>query len=218
MLTNPGTSRDQARRDLLRAAIDCFAKYGYAATSIDRIAKAAGVTKGAVYYHFKDKEEMLLESVRNRISQFERRVVQEVEVAGPAGDALRELARICFEHATRSNHRRLIVTLMVEALDTHPALERLFRQMMRRFRSFLGDIVRSGQRRGEFRQDVDARLVAELFAGAVMGVEIQYYQDPKHFDLGRALHAYAEQFLQWLAPPLDGARRTTTRRRTKSHG
>mgnify|MGYP005838006859 FL=1 len=200
------SDRDEARKEVLRAAIDCFAKYGYAATSIDRIAKAAGVTKGALYYHFKDKEELLLESVRTRIGQFERRVLQEVEPRGSAADALRGLARICFDHATRSNHRRLIVTLMVEALDTHPALEKLFRDMMRRFRSFLADIVRSGQRRGEFRTGVDARLAAELFAGAVMGVEIQYYQDPKHFDLARALDAYSEQFIQWLAPADNGGR------------
>ena len=48
------------------------------ATSIDRIAKAAGLTKGAIYYHFKDKEELLFEAVKNRVSQFERRVTSDL--------------------------------------------------------------------------------------------------------------------------------------------
>ncbi|MCX8073744.1 MAG: TetR/AcrR family transcriptional regulator [Candidatus Binatia bacterium] len=180
-------------------AIDCFAKYGYAATSIERIAKAAGVTKGALYYHFKDKQELLLESVKHRVGQFERRVVQEIASVDDPADSIRALGRICHEHATRSNHRRLIVTLMVEALDTYPALEQLFRDMMRRFRAFVASLVERGQQLGRFRSEVDAQLAAGMFAGAVMGLEIQYYQDPASFDLKRALDENSEQFLTWLS-------------------
>ena len=71
---------ENGRRDLMDIAIDCFARYGYQATSIDRIAKAAGLTKGAIYYHFKDKEELLFEAVKNRVSQFERRVISDIGV------------------------------------------------------------------------------------------------------------------------------------------
>ncbi len=213
MLARAESTKEDLRKELLRVAIDCFAKHGYAATSIDRIAKAAGVTKGALYYHFKDKEELLLESVRNRIGQFEKRVVEELQPQASAAAALHALARICFDHATRSNHRRLIVTLMVEALDTHPALERLFRDMMQRFRAFLAQVIRRGQKQKEFRTDVAPELAAELFAGAVMGAEIQYYQDPAGFDLARALHAYSEQFVQWLQPTRTRSRRATGTRK-----
>src|SRR5438876_531847 len=124
----------ESRRDLMNVAIDCFARYGYQATSIDRIAKAAGVTKGALYYHFTDKEELLFEAVKNRVGQFERRVAGDLTPAADARAALGELAQLCVEHATKSNHRRLIVTLMVEALDTNPRLAAHFRDMMHRFR------------------------------------------------------------------------------------
>ncbi len=194
-------SKDDSRRELLAVAIDCFATYGYAATSIDRIAKAAGVTKGAVYYHFKDKEELLREAVKHRLGQFERRVVQEINALSDPADSIRALGRICYEHATKSNHRRLIVTLMVEALDTYPALDRLFRNMMRRFRGFVASLVQQGQERGRFRKEADPELAAGLFAGAVMGLEIQFYQDPSGFDLRRALDEQSELFLAWLTGP-----------------
>ena len=51
----------------MSAAIDCFARLGYQGTTIDRIARAAGVTKGAVYYHFRDKEELLFAAVKDRV-------------------------------------------------------------------------------------------------------------------------------------------------------
>lgn len=186
-------------------AIDCFAKYGFQATSIDRIAKAAGVTKGALYYHFKDKEELLFEAVKNRVGQFERRVVSDLQPAGDACQALRNLGRICFEHATKSNHRRLIVTLMVESLDTNQRVAEQFRQMMERFRGFLHSVVRSGQQRGQFRKDIDATIAAEVFAGAIMGAEIQYYQAPKAFDLEATIDAFIEQHILWLTAGINGA-------------
>jgi len=203
MAHRPGRGVD-ARRDLTDIAIDCFARYGYQATSIDRIAKAAGVTKGALYYHFKDKEELLFEAVKNRLGQFERRVVSDVTPVAQAATALRQLAHICREHATKSNHRRLIVTLMVEALDTNPRLAAHFRGMMRRFRRFLCDIVTLGQRRGEFRADVNPSVAAEVYAGAIMGAEIQYYQEPKGFNLTATLDAFVDQYVAWLART-DGA-------------
>src|SRR5579864_5496608 len=45
---------------LVDAAMDLFASYGYRGTSLSRIARAAGVTKGALYWHFSDKEEFFL--------------------------------------------------------------------------------------------------------------------------------------------------------------
>jgi TetR/AcrR family acrAB operon transcriptional repressor len=180
-------------------AIDCFARYGYQATSIDRIAKAAGLTKGAIYYHFKDKEDLLFAAVTNRVGQFERRVAADLAGAADAAAALRKLARVCLDHATKSNHRRMIVTLMVEAIDTNPRLEANFRAAMQRFREFLKSIVQRGQRAGHFRRDIDAAIAAEVFAGTIMGGEIQYYQDPKRINLAVTTAAFVEQYIDWLS-------------------
>jgi len=202
----------------MNVAIDCFARYGYQATSIDRIATAAGVTKGALYYHFKDKEELLFAAVKNRVGQFERRVIGDLTPITDARAELGQLAQVCVEHATKSNHRRLIVTLMIEALDTNPRLAAEFRDMMQRFRGFLGDIVRFGQQRGEFRAEVDAAVAAEVYAGAIMGAEIQYYQDPQGFDLAATLAAFVEQYIGWLSVAAGNgraARRKTVRPRAR---
>ncbi len=213
MLTErPG--RGDARRDLLDIAIDCFARYGFQATSIDRIAKAAGLTKGALYYHFKDKEALLYAAVTNRLGQFERRVVTDLAAVSDPATALREVARVCLDHATKSNHRRMIVTLMVEAIDTNPRLAAEFRAMMHRFRDFLKRLVHRGQESGQFRADVADTVAAEVFTGAIMGAEIQYYQDPSTFNLAATIAAFIEQFIGWLSVPAPVSRRPLRSRRT----
>src|SRR5262245_44549150 len=59
---SPAPARKRGTLDevLINAAMDLFASYGYRGTSLSRIARAAGVTKGALYWHFSDKEEFFL--------------------------------------------------------------------------------------------------------------------------------------------------------------
>src|SRR6476469_10000859 len=110
-------SQGRGRKELMAIAIDCFARYGYQGTTIDRIASAAGVTKGALYYHFRDKEELLFEAVQDRITEFEQRIVGGVSPVTDPAAALHEIALFCVPATTENNLRRFILTLMVEALD-----------------------------------------------------------------------------------------------------
>lgn len=52
---------EQTRINLLNAALDIFSTKGFVRSTLAEIAKAAGVTRGAIYWHFKDKAHLLLE-------------------------------------------------------------------------------------------------------------------------------------------------------------
>jgi TetR/AcrR family transcriptional regulator, acrAB operon repressor len=185
----------------MAAAVDSFARLGYQGTSIDRIAREVGVTKGAVYYHFRDKEELLFAAVQDRIGGFERDVLRTIPNSDDAITALRRVVDSCFFHATVSNHRRFIITLMVEALDTHPGLSAQFGKVMARMRAFLSDIIRRGQQRQELRSGVDAETAASTFMAGIMGAEILHYQSPGEVDLRLVLDALIDQVIAWLGLP-----------------
>jgi TetR/AcrR family acrAB operon transcriptional repressor len=199
--TSGSRRSEPGRSGIIATAIDCFAKYGYAGTSIDRIARAAGVTKGALYYHFRDKEQLLFAAVKERIEAFEQHVLGRVERVDDPAEALHEIARICAQNAREDNHRRFILTLMVEALDTNASLSAEFREMLHRFRSFHRRLLRQGQERGVFRSDVDLPTAAVQFVSGILGAEIQFYQDPERVDLDKTLACHVEQFLAWLTVP-----------------
>src|SRR5207253_9125533 len=169
-----GAGREASRTQLVRAAIDCFARLGYQGTTIDRIARDAGVTKGAVYYHFRDKQQLLFEAVKDHVGEFERQVLAEVTPELDAMAALRHVVDVCFFHATVSSHRRFIITLMVEALDTIPALSVEFRNILRRMRVFLAAVVRRGQQSGVLRGDVSPGAAAAAVAGVTMSAVQQH--------------------------------------------
>lgn len=50
---------EQTRQDILHAALQLFDEQGYGATSLVQIAKQVGLTRGAIYWHFKDKGDIL---------------------------------------------------------------------------------------------------------------------------------------------------------------
>lgn len=53
-------SAEKRRADLLKASIKCFTERGYTATSIDKIAEQAGLSKGSVYRFFPSKDDILI--------------------------------------------------------------------------------------------------------------------------------------------------------------
>src|SRR3982074_562175 len=57
----------ERRSAIIEAAMDEFIARGFAATRLDDVAKRAGVAKGTIYLHFKDKESMFEELIRSAI-------------------------------------------------------------------------------------------------------------------------------------------------------
>ena len=194
-----GTKGEKSRRDLMGIAIDCFARFGFQGSSVDRIARMAGVTKGAIYYHFRDKEDLLAAAVADRIGAFEARVQRACEGVG-ADQALRRIAEVCVEHAESNDHPRFIITLMVEAIDTNETISTQLRDMMRRFRGFLRNLIKDAQERGVFRADRDPRAVAAGYVSWILGAEVQFYQDPQHFDFRAAMEVFLDQLISDLSP------------------
>jgi AcrR family transcriptional regulator len=62
-------TRGTARERLLDAAAAVFAERGYRAASVDDVAAAAGVTKGAVYWNFEGKEDLFLALIEERVDR-----------------------------------------------------------------------------------------------------------------------------------------------------
>jgi AcrR family transcriptional regulator len=84
----PERRRAMTRQHLLDAAAIVFARAGFHAATLDEIATTAGFSKGAVYSNFKNKDDLFLALVEDRIER-QFAVVEEVlETSGPDADEL----------------------------------------------------------------------------------------------------------------------------------
>jgi AcrR family transcriptional regulator len=82
-----------ARDELLSAALRVFAERGYRNASVDEIAAAAGYSKGALYWHFASKEDLLSALLDERIDAPMRELVTLLESAPPERDMSVEASR-----------------------------------------------------------------------------------------------------------------------------
>lgn len=80
--TNRKTAQsEETRRELIAAARSLFAERGYADTPLEDIVQQAGVTRGAVYHHFRDKEDLFREVHDQVHAEMDERVVAAVMAA-----------------------------------------------------------------------------------------------------------------------------------------
>lgn len=96
MSVKPSRKRDQqadtTRATLVATARRLFARRGYPDVSIDEIVQAAGVTKGALYHHFRDKQQLFIGVVEQIEQAIQERLLA---AAAQPGDGLSQLRAAC---------------------------------------------------------------------------------------------------------------------------
>jgi TetR/AcrR family transcriptional regulator, transcriptional repressor for nem operon len=122
---NAAQTKADARTRLLDAALHVIRAQGYAATSVDDICRAAGLTKGAFFHHFKSKEELAV-SAAGHFSDMAVRLFGDAPYRSLADPLDRLLGYIDFRSAILDGpipeFTCLLGTMVQEAYDTHPAI------------------------------------------------------------------------------------------------
>jgi TetR/AcrR family transcriptional repressor of nem operon len=126
---NATTTRSQpdARIRLLDAAMQVIRAQGYSATTVDDICRAAGLTKGAFFHHFKSKEELAVATAAH-FSQMAEQLFGAAPYHEAADPLDRLLGYVDFRAAIIEGpipaFTCLLGTMVQEAYDTHPAIRR----------------------------------------------------------------------------------------------
>ncbi|CAN5404936.1 hypothetical protein BH09CHL1_BH09CHL1_18280 [soil metagenome] len=94
------------REALLEAGRELFLVNGYNETSMQQIAEAAGMTKGAPYYHFKNKDELFMEVFHTEIGRLEGGFKGQLDSEGPLRNRLAGAVAFAIE-STQSDLARL---------------------------------------------------------------------------------------------------------------
>ena len=129
------------REKLLDAAAKVIGKSGLVGASLQEIAAAAGLTKGAVYSQFDSKEDLLIELLDRR---FEIGHTQLLEVLSGDTPMMERLVQLDTWHRGEPGSGRLWATLELElsiAAARQPKLRRKLRTRQRRSREFLTEMI-----------------------------------------------------------------------------
>src|SRR6266481_9240474 len=160
----------ERRAAIVEAAFDEFVARGFTATRIDDIAKRAGVAKGTIYLHFKDKESMFEELVRTAIVPLVGRLTAPPSPGGTVRDAVETLAGT-FIREVASTRRGDIIRLIVSEGPRFPAIaDFYYREVVSRGLGGMRALIELGIAKGEIRQTDLARFPQILVAPAIIAV------------------------------------------------
>jgi len=155
-----GEGRQRRLARILGAAEELFAAQGFAKTTVDEIAAAAGVSKGLVYDHYASKEALLGAVWERLVGDWTEAVRGTKFGEGSIADALGEFLRVSLSYVRANPLLRRIIALDPGSLIPGGLAGQ--QEFGRRYRSDLEPILARGVRRGELRRDLDVAHTAEL--------------------------------------------------------
>ncbi len=149
--------------DVARAAVELFARQGYAATSVQQIVEAAGVTKGAMYHYFESKDDLLF-GIYDRLLTLQKARLDEITARGGAVDEV--LRAVCVDVVETSIAYLAEGTVYFRSahLLSAPRQQEVTRRR-RAYHDEVAELLQRGQSEGLFRADIPVPvLIAHFFS------------------------------------------------------
>ena len=175
----------ETREALLAAAEQVFFDRGVARATLEEIAREAGMTRGALYWHFTDKEALyaaMLERVRLPLLETEL-------AASDLSDPFAALERFADKALERIAHNEqiwrihVIIMLRRERLPGNPGMIDIERQLRGHIAAALGDCFRRAKVLGMLRESIPPERAARGFQSQLIGLIYVGIQDPDAFRL-----------------------------------
>lgn len=96
------------RQEILEAALTCFSKKGYHDTKMDDIIKTCGLSKGAIYWHFKGKRDIFVALIEQHINEDKALMQQLTDEHGVSPSLLRHSGHLFLKRHFKKEKEKLI--------------------------------------------------------------------------------------------------------------
>ncbi len=165
------TKADKTRQHILEKTAPLFNRKGFHGTSLAELTAATGLTKGALYGNFHDKEEMALEAFQYSITKVREVVKHELSGAVTCKEQLIALlgfySRYVFDPPIPGGCPLLNTAIEVD--DHRTSMRRVVVKELHHTIGFIQNLIRQGIEENEFRQDIDPAGIAYTFFCAIEG-------------------------------------------------
>jgi AcrR family transcriptional regulator len=162
------------RREVLDLAADLFAKHGYRSTSLEVVAERLGVTRQALYYHFRSKGEILAALFEQMMTRLETAVSAAAEQDGDEVFLLMLRAHI----ETAVDNTALVALLLHERPEIAKLSGVRAAKRRREYAALFLSAYEQGVRAGLFR-DIDPQVAVNTMISAANGISWWYHGDKR---------------------------------------
>jgi TetR/AcrR family acrAB operon transcriptional repressor len=183
------------REQLLKKALAVFSKKGYASTTLEDIAREAGVTRGAIYHHFGGKAELYNTLIREYADRGNQIMGQAVSEGGTLQNILRRVFVRQLETIEDDREMRALMELYLFKTGSIPELEEGRQQQIEsgvELIEMLAGIMSQGIEQSLLRSDVDPKEMARAYLAFQNGLINLWLTAPEQFSLKASAEAFAD--------------------------
>lgn len=180
---------------ILQSAEILFARKGYHGTSMDDIVRDSGLSKGAIYWYFKSKQDIFLALSDRRLTSRMDEIKSSFTPGDSAKKKLEKIAEYSFRPRTEDSREffRINLEIWVEA----PRIKTLQHRLENRYEKahrLLAEIINEGVKTGEFKQDLDSDALASILLATIDGLSLHWATTGKDFDWQKLKNALVSAF------------------------
>ena len=192
---------EATRAKLLKTALSVFSAKGYAAATLDDVAKAAKVTRGAIYWHFKSKADLYNTLIQELSARGATVVQQALAEGGTFIEILRRIfVRLCAV-VEDDKEARAVMELGLFKTGLDPELQAGRRKQIDEGNALIAgiaDAMRAGVMQGILRNDMEPADMARAFIAFENGAIQMWLASPKSFSLKTSAESFADILIAGL--------------------
>jgi TetR/AcrR family acrAB operon transcriptional repressor len=185
----------RTRQDILKSALIVFGEKGFSAATLTQIAAEAGVTRGAIYWHFDNKAELYNTLIENYSAYGAAIGEQAIADGGSFVDILRRIFVRQLQAVEEDPDLRAIMEIHLFKTGLDPELQTTLLQKIQSGQALLEGIsaaMSMGIAAGELRADIDPLEMARAFLAFQNGLIYLWLLSPDSFSLRASAESMAE--------------------------
>ncbi len=189
------------REQLLKKALAVFSQKGYAATTLEDIAREAEVTRGAIYWHFGSKAELYNTLIREFSDRGNVIVQQAASEGGTLLDILRRVFVRQLKIVEEDLELRALMELALFKTGLAPELEEGRQQQVDSgvaLLEMLAGLMSQGMEQGQLRSDVEPKEMARAYLAFQNGLINLWLTAPTRFSLKASAESFADILMAGL--------------------
>jgi len=156
----------ERRERLFRAAMELFARKGFAETTVEDITNAADLGKGTFFNYFPSKEHILLAFGEMQLAKLKVAFEEMRDANVPVPVFMRSLGARMTQEPTRNP---AIIRILLQAFLTDSSVREPMLNLQNRVIAVHTEMIRIGQNRGEIRNDLPPDVIAHVFRQTIFG-------------------------------------------------
>lgn len=168
---------DEVKERIIQESMKLFLCKGFSGATTNELVRLAGVSKGALYWHFKDKDDILCHITDKYHNEFIKVITQKMdECKGSFTDKFKEFYKVSSEIARDKRDLLLVFTsLLVEFAGAGSDIEKKMKEINNQYVLIIQKLIEYGIQEGSVANEVNPIIYARIVSAALMGALVLYY-------------------------------------------